>query len=369
MTSDKQVQKAGDGSIQYQIGTIVTGIDEKRAREVYSEMSEQTLAQCAAEALTVADKRIEAFKEVLIPRMEAVEKNFESFCDPSFQVLLKKAQLSAACTGKTEDYSILSELLVHRINNKNNVKKKASIAKAIEIIDQIDDDSLMALSVLHAINTIRPVSGGIVFGLTTLSSFYEKILYQQLPLNNDLWIDNLLILGTITILPLTKSEDLASVLARRLSGYVCVGIKKDSNELEQARKCLEEANLSQGFLVDHELLDGYVRLAITQLDDLGKIKITRSGMIDGVSVQINDCAIIDNERKCLENIISLYSKNEQLLQQVNEAFRKLLTTFTPIKQLADWWDHAFTSITLTSVGSVLAHTNAKRIDSRLPDMD
>lgn len=77
MENSKQIQKAGDGSRQVQMinPTIVMGIDEKRVREVCSEISVETIKQCTQEASAIAIARIEKFTTDLIPRVERVILN------------------------------------------------------------------------------------------------------------------------------------------------------------------------------------------------------------------------------------------------------------------------------------------------------
>ena len=131
MENSKQIQKAGDGSQQVQMinPTIVMGIDEKRVREVCSEISVETIKQCTQEASAIAIARIEKFTTDLIPRVEKIESDFKSFSDPSFQFELRNAQKVAACTDRDGDYELLSELLVHRIEKGEERKTKASISK------------------------------------------------------------------------------------------------------------------------------------------------------------------------------------------------------------------------------------------------
>ena len=123
---NKQVQNARDGSQQVQMinPTIVMGIDEKRVREVCSEMAVETIKQCTHEASAIAIERIEKFTIDLIPRVEKIENDFKSFSEPSFQFELRNAQKVAACTDRECDYELLSELLVHRIEKGEERKIK-----------------------------------------------------------------------------------------------------------------------------------------------------------------------------------------------------------------------------------------------------
>ena len=73
MASDKHIQKAGDGSNQFQaekINLIINGVDEKRVREVFSEMSIKAIKEYSDVASLEAEKRIKKLADFLITRME-----------------------------------------------------------------------------------------------------------------------------------------------------------------------------------------------------------------------------------------------------------------------------------------------------------
>ena len=368
MASDKQVQKAGDNSTQIQANAVyVVGIDEKRAREVYTEMSEQTIAQCTSEAAATANARIGKFKEELIPRVERIEKDFRSFSDPSFQVLLKKAQLTAACTGRDSDYAILAELLTHRIKNKDNVKKKASIQRAIEVIDQIDDDSLVALAILHAVNMFWPNSGLITIGLQSLSQLYESIGCSRLPSDGQ-WIDNLLVVGAITTIPFSVLPKYEERFRKLLDGYVTTGIKKGSENYKKAVDILINNRISTNELVDHELLPGYVRLAFAKQKDYSNFSMEYREIINGKIVDTPH-PITNNQINCFNDIFDCYDNSFAAQSQVEQNWRILLRSYAPISKTMDWWDSLKGNYQLTAIGRTIAHTYAKQIDPNLPDLD
>ena len=368
MASDKQVQKAGDNSTQIQANAVyVVGIDEKRAREVYTEMSEQTIAQCTSEAAATANARIGKFKEELIPRVERIEKDFRSFSDPSFQVLLKKAQLTAACTGRDSDYAILAELLTHRIKNKDNVKKKASIQRAIEVIDQIDDDSLVALATLHAVSSFWPLSGQISTGIQNLSALYEKIGCFRLPADN-LWIDNLLVVGAINVIPFSALPKYEERFKSLLDGYVATGIKKGGDNYQKAVDVLLNCQIFTDILVDHELLPGYVRLPFIQKRKYDGFFFTRKQIIDGGVVE-SEHPISKQQIDCLNRVFDFYEDSPMLQSQVEQNWHNLLCQYAPVRKTMEWWDSLKGNYQLTAVGRTIAHTYAKQIDPNLPDLD
>ena len=113
---NKQIQRAGDYSQQLQADNmiVITGINEKRAREIFREMSLQARKDYTQEALAIANSRVAEFENQLLPKMEALDGALEAFADPSFQILLVEAQKTAASTERPADYALLSELLIHR---------------------------------------------------------------------------------------------------------------------------------------------------------------------------------------------------------------------------------------------------------------
>ena len=374
MGEDKQIQKAGDNSLQIQAGTIINnGITEERARQVFLEESKKALAEYEYEAFHIAEDRVRRLEEIVISRLEKVESGFDSFADPAFQVLLRKAQITAACTGRESDYKILSELLAHRVKNRANIKKKASISKAVEIIDQIDDDSLLGLTVFLSITYFVPASGVISDGLSVLDDLYSKFDLKNLPTGN-LWLDNLSILGAINTNTIVSLKPFMEVMFSELSGYACAGIKKDTDNYTTAREILKGTRFHTNILVDNELLEGYVRLPICKLDIPDKIVVEVSSVknysMNSVSYSRSiEYVLSDPEKEILRSIVELYDNNHVVIKEVKKRFDEKMKSYPYICEAMAWWDSLKHSINLTSVGKVIAHTNAKSIAPSLPDLD
>ena len=69
--SDKQVQKAGNNAQQLQAEIInitnVSGIDEKRAREIFNEMYDIARKDFTQDAYQCANDRVAKFEEAFMP--------------------------------------------------------------------------------------------------------------------------------------------------------------------------------------------------------------------------------------------------------------------------------------------------------------
>lgn len=111
------------------------------------------------------------------------------------------------------------------IEVKEDRNKKLGVTKAIEIISEIDNQALLALTVLYAFLYLIPIEGNVNRGLDILEELYSKILYQELPENNT-WIDHLEILKTIKIYPYKTNIKTSDICAETFDGYAAVGIKK-----------------------------------------------------------------------------------------------------------------------------------------------
>lgn len=362
---NKQIQKAGDGSQQVQMinPTIVMGIDEKRVREVCSEMAIETIKQCTQEASAVAIARIEKFTTALIPRVEKIEDDFKSFSEPSFQFELRNAQKVAACTDRDGDYELLSELLVHRIEKGEERKTKASISKAIEIVDQIDDEALCALTLIYAINNWAAVTGNISQGLKVMNDLFSSFCYQSLPYDLD-WAYHLDILNAVRVSSVGTFKKFSEFYPEWFSGYVCVGIKKESDAYQSAIEVLSSVNLPINLLVEHELNAGYVRLDVRDKNEIKNI--TYPVLVQPNAIEFH--RLTDLEVDALNKIWDLYSNESEVKDAVKKAFMQKWDTYDTLKSVRLWWESLPHSITITPIGKVLAHANAQKRNKKVPQI-
>lgn len=360
MESNKQVQKAGENSKQVQVETLIVnqGISEERVRTIFSEMVPHALEIYTNEAYAIANQRIDRLEEKVMPRINDVEGLLSAFADPTFQILLRKAQQAAASSERENDYDLLSELLVCHVQKGNDRKNRAGISRAIEIIDQIDNDALCALTVAHAVCAYRPATGYCLEGLQALDSLFSKLMYQELPTGSS-WLDHLDILGSVRLSSIGSMKKFADYFPSALDGYVCIGIKVASGEYKQAVELLNNAQINSNFLIPNECLDGYVRLAIT----------TASGIDDlGFNIGTARVPLNSNQKDNLMQILKLYSTDTALQKAAVTKFMELWDSFEALHTLRLWWENIPNAFHITQVGKILAHINAKRCSSEIPDL-
>lgn len=355
-----QKQSAAENSNQLQVGTFIVnqGITEERARIVFEEMIPQAIQEYAQDAYKTANDRISYLENAVMPRILDMDNALTSFADPAFQLLLRKAQHSAASTERVDDYSLLSELIVCQIQKGSDRKNRTGISQAIEIVGDIDSDALCALTVAHSINRLIPVSGDLREGLQALNALFDKIYYTDLPLGMD-WLDHLDVLGALRISRISSLKKIIDYYAERLSGYVCVGIQIESENYRKAIDILASANLNEGILRNNDLLEGYVRLPVRDREAITELWMNSMGV---------HRPILTNEIEALQNVWDMYTQEQALLEKVKAEFGIVWDSFKVLKEVRIWWDEIPCAFDITKVGTVLAHTNAKRCDSNLPDL-
>lgn len=366
---NSQSQKGGDGStnIQTQQMVVHVGIDEKRAREIYHEMNSQVIKDYSREALNIANARVSEFENKLLPKMEQVEGALEAFADPSFQLLLVEAQKTAASTERAEDYDLLSELLIYRFQKGENRIARAGVSLAVEILDKVSDEALLGLTVAHVLVTFTPVSGDIIQGLDTLDNLFGKVFYGNFPQGTD-WLDHLDILDAVRLSPFGGLKNLQQFYSESLSGYVDIGIEKKSENYERSVEILKSNNLPSDLLIDNVLNNDFVRLCVRNRSSIDDIPLQQEmKLTEGQSI-IAPFKLSEEQIKAIDSIYDLYSKDDNLRQTHIALFMNEVDKRPNLKILREWWDKIPVSFTITSVGKVLAHSNAQRCDKSLPPL-
>lgn len=365
-------QEAGDNSQQIQNKmenciVVVSGIDEKRAREICDEKILVLQKELTEVAMNKAEERVRIFNNDLISRMKEIENSYEVFREPDFHFILKEAQKTAARTERPADYALLSELLLKRIESGNRTNVNAGIKRAVEIVDEVSDESLTALTLSLAIISYNPLSGSIFQGLDTLDDLFEKILDRHLPNSTDNeWIDNLEIVGAIRISQIGKLHTFETIYSNTMSGYCVAGIKKHSDNYKKAFEMLKRLNLPLSTLCTNELNEEYVRLSVASENLIEKLQITATISISNFQPtgELRQ-PISEEQKKILHEIYSMYDNDSGLLKSIQEIFNKEIEKRKNLKIARDWWNNIPIAFNLTSVGRSLAYANLKRIDPQL----
>jgi len=360
MENSKQIQKAGDDAqqIQAESVTVNNGFSANDVASIFKALIPMSIQDYTKEAYRIAEERITCFENKLLPRIEEIENAIPMFADPVFQVQLKNAQRSAAVSDREDDYELLTELIIAHVEKGTNRKNRTGIQKATEIVGMIDNDALCALTVAHAINSFGPMQKTAKEGFQSLNRLFTRLIYEKLPEGVD-WIDHLDVLGAIRINAFGSMKKFSEYYTKALNGYACIGIKKQSDNYRRTLDLLANIKLSQEFLINNPFLDGYVCLPIYNRDAIYNIKLVNANRIKNLN---------EKEIDALYSIWDMYDTDDQLQNEVNKKFMDMWDSFEALRTIRIWWENISTGFSITSVGKVLAHINAKRCDKGIPDL-
>ena len=330
----------------------------KEQGKFFSEMYAVAKTDLTSEAINTANERIKNFENVLIPKMEKINGALNAFADPSFQVLLAKANKSAACSNQDSDYELLSQLLIHRVEKKDSRKDKAGINRAVEIVDQVTEEALNALTVFFAIEQYDPNASTLTQGLKILDNLYNK-----LPINND-WIEELDILDAVRFSTLTKLKKLEQYWSEKYEGFISTGIKIGTENFKQVMTEIEKTSIPASILKPNILLNYYFLLPVINKYSINDLQFINT---NGAITQF--IPFSEEQKECMRKVYDLYDKDIEVINKVKENFSKELENYNNITIAREFWNRIPYAINVTSVGRVLAHANAKRFDSTLPDFN
>lgn len=247
-------------------------------------------------------------------------------------------------------------------NNGNDRYIRTGIHRAVEIVEDISDDALLGLTVVHSVNSFLPRAIDIYSALSILNELFGKIIYAELPFKND-WIDHLDILDAVRINQFGRFNNVEEYYASALTGIYVVGIKKESEEHYKAIDILQKNNLSI-MLVDNPLLNDHLRVNIGNIDDIDNIRLVQT--INGHSSQI---PLTSEQKEAVISIFELYSKDSKKKEEIKKSFESEWIKYSNLANLKSWWEKLPYSFSVTSVGKVLAHANAQRCYNNLPSLD
>lgn len=360
----EQQQKAGDNSNQIMVaGNVNIGITETQARDICRAECAIALQNWAFQAGAFAEARIKQLEDKVLPKMLSYDRNLQIFGDPGFQILLRKAQIAAASTEREKDYEMLSELLLHRAEQHENRERRLGISKAIEIVDEVDDAALVALSVVYAISKYTPVSTKVNEGLNTLNNLYGKILDNIMLPTDTSWMEHLDLLSAIRLSPngINSFKKMEEYMPEHLNMYFEKGIKKDSDEYRLVEEKFKSEGLPLTCFEKHPLKDGYVRLTTPQ--EVKNICISLNTSQGRLHVPLSD-----KQKEVFEYANGL---NFQMNFKDNEmvtSFWNIWDGYQHLKVIRYWWNKLESHFSITPVGIALANAYIRGKDPSIPSI-
>lgn len=368
MESSKQSQKAGDNSTQVQAGVInnyYNGINESRARQICKAEYAVAKQNWTQEAIAIADERVRQLEDKILPKLMAYDRSLKFFADPAFQFTLRQAQITAALSDRESDYDILSDLLLHRVEQGDNLQRRLGICKAIEVVDKISDEALIALSVVYAISQLVPMSDDMLKALSMLNDLYGVLLdHRQLPDTED-WLEHLDLLSAIRlgVRGINSFRKMKEHMSIQLSKHLVSGVEENSEELSKIKSDFMQCRIPMDFIVPHPLKLNYVKLCMSADVEQMCVMMKREGDERIMQIPFNE-----KQKEVMRNAISIMRKDESKSSVLQERFMEVWDKFPNLKIVRDWWDALPCFFTITPVGEALANAYIHGKDPKVPSL-
>ncbi len=369
---NRQIQKGGSEANQIQIGTYVVqceGISEQRTREIINEMAPELFKLYSREAFDLIQQRMDRYtSESLIPKLVEQEL-LDSLKNPDIQRVLRETLEEAVTTDCSDDYSTLTELLIQKIENRDNRMISAGVRRAIGIVNDISDEALTGITVAYELKTFIPAVADINGGLSVYNDLFSGIIKTTLPEGVD-WLKHLDMLNAIRYSEFGGMKKVEEVFPNRVGAYIEPGIPVNSSNYEKALEMIQSVGLPTTILIKHELREGYVRLRIAEINSFDEMSITVAQVVSSEGKQIAIPVTIPlNEEQIdtVKQIYLLYDHNEMVRSENARALMDLWNTFDSLRKVREWWNSMKGIIDITPAGEALAHANSRRHYSAVPD--
>ena len=372
MEISRQSQEAGPNSQQIQNTGQMVIITPDAAVEIAKALKAMTAVEAfTADAIEIGSERIGRFDEKVVH--EFSERGLlEAFRDPAFQTLFRKAQLHAAATEEDTDHELLTKLLAERAQHKSKPMHMV-VSRAVEVVEQIDDDALVGMTLIWLVTGIVPSSGDPKQGLGVLDSLASKFCEGEPPGGSG-WLQRLDLLNCINYSPSSMQSMLKwhQILANIRPGYVCAGISPDTKDDLSFRLNGVLLGLSN-MIVDHVFRSGFYRLNVGKSEEAmkafeGQLALMRAVRSNPQAVQqlIANEVIPDGDNlgdtEALRALLG-EAQVDTVNAEASEAMTKYVEANCPaLQRLRAWWDALPGTIQVTPLGQAMAYSNAKRYD-------
>lgn len=356
--AEKQYQRAGADSTQIQVhgdyyakelSPEQLGLVLDLARAAAAETARLAAAEYSLGAREAAVSRIEVFDERLLEVLSDASL-LRAFEDPGFQVLLRKAQVAAASTERVSDYEVLARLLRARAASGERRSDRAALDRAVQIVDMVDDDALVGLTLLVVVGNFTPSLGKIGDGLDAFDANFRDLLITNPPVGES-WVYHLELLNAIRINYTHHYNPLVEWLPAMAPGYVCRGVQSGSEVESLIQSRLRDAELNLQ-LVEHELKAGFKRLPC----------VSRAELLYSLP------AGLTAEQSETVGWVARETGLDSPDRSLHQAFMAAWNQRPHLRQAAEWWARLPQAAPIpTEAGRVMGIANATRLAPSLDD--
>lgn len=334
---EKQNQSSGDNSQNLQAGgdIILHGLSYTETKILVKEEAQKVFKDnslaLAEEAYKIIISRSEELLDNFLKKLEErTPEAINSMQDPSMQYSLFNAQKEYAKTGDKDLASLLEDILVERAQLPKRDLLQIVLDECISIAPKLTTDQFDTLSLIFI---LKYTTYNAMFNFTDLISYIESHLmpFADGLVNNNSRFQHLEFAGCGSLS--TTTQSIEEIFLQKYLGLFSNGFTR-----EEFEKYAGTGEHLKTFMVPC-------------LHNPSKFQVlSASEVVLKHLMKANNVSEIESA-----NIISLCKRN---LMSKDEVRGFLIELFPPFKQFIDQWNESpIKSMTLTSVGIAIAHTN------------
>ncbi|MFD6114097.1 LPO_1073/Vpar_1526 family protein [Streptomyces yangpuensis] len=326
----RRTQKAGDGSTNYQAGTIqISGITYSEAREIALDVFRANALEFSQVARATAEERVIAITDAFFRELlEKCPDSLESIKDPAVQRAVFRVQEEYACSGDEKLGQVLVDMLVDRCQSSDRDLKQITLSEAMKTAPKLANNHFAILSCLLFVARTK------FTGVGNVDLLHERFLHVVAPLATELRVSesdlrHLQYAGCLSV-DLMQSS-FGEKLSRAYPGLYTRGF--DETEIKEPHRpyvmpCLRDKSKNQVAAVYDEDLDPL---------------LAADGVLDGHKAELK----------------AMMSFNLMPPREVEEEISALHPN---IRNLVGLWNSTqMQSCQLTGVGIAIGHANARRL--------
>lgn len=176
--------------------TNIFGIDTKTLQLMFG-MSEDKIK---AEFDLKLENRIRKLETEINKKLSDNNISPQNTVDPNLIAFYKRLHFLAACSSSDLDINMLSELLIKRLEKRDNRENILAIEKAAEMVNYVKEEDLVALCVYFYITYMKVESKTVNDGLEEFITMIKKLKGDSTLPSDGKWIENFGIINSVRII-------------------------------------------------------------------------------------------------------------------------------------------------------------------------
>lgn len=322
--------------------TINVGLTASEAHTIIEDRIAKEFSEFQRSSIDILGSRLREFENSLVSRLVKAGK-LDAAGDPNLWGAIQAAAVQAAGSDDERDIGFLVDLLIERVDEPADRRRRTVIDGAIRAITSLDVETLAGISTLYAVTELNPRFAHPGSHLRMMDKLVATLNPIGLPLSQE-WVEHAINIGAASsTLGLRPFRD---YLNARFAWCLAPGVADDSEELYAALSVSSQVGW-QGLSRNHPYRPGFSVTPWSSSEDLVTFMTQRH-------VSHEEAVRISNAMKSAWGMGTIHP-------EAARGFEAELDALDHLKAFGTWMAALRPPIVLTSVGKMVGYVNIKRL--------